>query len=79
VDFESGCKLKSIEAGAFWGCPSLSSFVIPAGLSSIGQFALAGTALTRIDIEDGNCSFSIFGRRLFDGLFKTIDRSLLWQ
>ena len=34
----------------FWFCEKLNSITIPAGVASIGEYALAGTALTELDL-----------------------------
>jgi hypothetical protein len=39
-----------IRAKNFWFCENLSSITIPAGVTFIGEYALAGTALTGLDL-----------------------------
>ncbi|MGB4093212.1 MAG: leucine-rich repeat protein [Ruminococcus flavefaciens] len=44
------------KAGAFCGCMSLRQVSIPESVKSIGEFAFADTALTRVKIA-GDCSY----------------------
>lgn len=65
VLFGENSQLQSIGRGAFSGCESLTSIVLPNGLTSIGERAFGDcTELTRITL--GNCVKSI-GYEAFDG------------
>lgn len=44
------------KAGAFCGCTSLRQVSIPESVKSIGEFAFADTALTRVKIA-GDCTY----------------------
>jgi hypothetical protein len=59
VTLESGSKLSNIEAGAFYGCSSLSSIFLPSGLEDLNGLALAGVNLRDILLADGNCHLKV--------------------
>jgi hypothetical protein len=72
VTFEAGSKLSCIEDHAFWSCSSLSSIVLPSGLQRLTRFALAGSELQSISIEEGNHNFKVSGNFLLDFECKSI-------
>ncbi len=43
-----------IPNGSFYGCESLKKIIIGKDVSSIGEYAFSGTALTSFEVEEGN-------------------------
>ena len=63
-----GVPVVAIEEGGFWRCSSLTSVVIPDGMTMIGEGAFYGcTSLTSIDIPD---SVTEIGGSAFEGCTK---------
>lgn len=56
----------SVAQGAFRGCKSITSVVIPDSITSIGLYAFDGcSALTSITVDSGNTAFSSSGGSLY--------------
>ena len=60
VTFGEGSQLTSIRGYAFYDCSSLTSIDIPAGVTSIGEYAFSGcSSLTTVSFAEGNQLTSI--------------------
>lgn len=64
--------LETVGDELFMNATALSAINIPAGLTSIGNCFIAGTSVSKIDLDEGNTAYT-----LSDGVLYTKDCSLL--
>jgi hypothetical protein len=75
IDFESGSKLRRIEAFAFSHCSSLKSIILPSFVETIDGSAFCHCAISVVIIAEDNRHFRMSGDFLLSSDGKTLIRS----